>query len=108
MNALRAEMPRVHLNGVTPKPLAGCLPQVEDLMKDFGPKDYQTSTRGQRSVEAVRALGEGLCWAHTKLGRLVPALQLLSTSPETWSRMFGMRNMALQTFLDWYQSSAIC
>ncbi|CAL8463489.1 g3023 [Coccomyxa elongata] len=34
--------------------------KVEDLMKDFGPKDYQRSTRGQRSVEAVRALGEGV------------------------------------------------
>ena len=33
--------------------------QVEDLTKELGPKEYQTSTRGARSVEAARALGEG-------------------------------------------------
>ena len=33
--------------------------QGEDLTKELGPKEYQTSTRGARSVEAARALGEG-------------------------------------------------
>ncbi len=32
---------------------------MEDLTRDLGPKDYTTSTRGSRSVEAARALGEG-------------------------------------------------
>lgn len=80
------------------KSFPGCLPQVEDLIKEFGPKDYQTSTRGQRSVEAVRTLGEGMCWANTEICRLVPALHSRQLSTDSIQDVFYAEE-DLQTFL---------
>lgn len=43
--------------------------QLEDLTKELRPKDYQTSTRQGRFVEAARALGEGESVEHFQTNR---------------------------------------